>query len=705
MVATDKINTRSSTKKMKEKTKKKEMKKKRIHSDSDSEEDSSYVDDESIIDESSSYESDESDERSESEEESESEYEKKSRKKNKKKKSIISHEQIQEIIAKLIPSKYINEKIKKNKKRRHVSDDEEDSESEAYDSENSESDMEEENESDEEYYDDDDDEENEIVLLVGGGGKNEEEEYDSNDDKYDCNSDDERTFMKEKYQKIELPPQFVEKQNKRRKTKPKKKSEENKQDDKDDSVEKEYLELCELKKDLNEKLKKKPNSKVLNNMVSDCDNQIKKLVKKNRIKNAKEYHKLIHNTEKHTNEVDYFKTKMSHTEQRKVMKELKNINQYINIDKPYRLALLDANIPPKFKAIAFQKLNVLKTMEAGDPEYYKLKHWVDAFMRIPFSNYKTMDMTLSCGLEKCNDYMMNAKKTLDECVYGLDDAKMQIMQMMGQWIANPQSVGTAIAIKGPMGTGKTTLVKEGISKIMNRDFAFIALGGNSDASFLEGHSYTYEGSNWGKIVQILMESKSMNPVIYFDELDKISDTPKGEEIIGILTHLTDTTQNNEYHDKYFSDISFDLSKCLFIFSYNDESKVNPILRDRMYRIQTKGYELKEKLVIARNYLLPKIREQVNFKEEDVIIPDETIKYIVSNEALTYKEDGVRNLKRCLEIVYTKLNLFRLVKNESKLFEEQIKMEVKFPFTVEKEHVDIMIKHNDKINPSLIGLYI
>ena len=125
----------------------------------------------------------------------------------------------------------------------------------------------------------------------------------------------------------------------------------------------------------------------------------------------------------------------------------------------------------------------------------------------------------------------------------------------------------------------------------------------------------------------------------------------------------------------------------------------------MYRIQTKGYEMKEKLVIARNYLLPKIREQVNFKEEDVIIPDETIKYIVSNEALTYKEDGVRNLKRCLEIVYTKLNLFRLVKNESKLFEEQMKMEVKFPFTVEKEHVDIMIKHNDKINPSLIGLYI
>ena len=189
---------------------------------------------------------------------------------------------------------------------------------------------------------------------------------------------------------------------------------------------------------------------------------------------------------------------------------------------------------------------------------------------------------------------------------------MQIMQFVGQWITNPNAIGSAIAIKGPMGTGKTTLVKEGISKILGRDFAFIALGGATDSSFLEGHSYTYEGSSWGQIVEILIKSKTMNPVIYFDELDKISDTPKGEEIIGILTHLTDPSQNSQFHDKYFSEIDFDLSKCLFIFSYNDESKINPILKDRMYRIETKGYDSKQKTVISKNYLLPKIMEQVCF---------------------------------------------------------------------------------------------
>jgi ATP-dependent Lon protease len=231
------------------------------------------------------------------------------------------------------------------------------------------------------------------------------------------------------------------------------------------------------------------------------------------------------------------------------------------------------------------------------------------------------------------------------------------------------------------------------------------LGGNSDGSFLEGHSYTYEGSSWGKIVQILMECKSMNPVIYFDELDKVSDTPRGEEIIGILTHLTDISQNTEFHDKYFSEFSFDLSKCLFIFSYNDESKVNPILKDRMYRVETKGYSNKEKMIIAKDYLLPKIRKQVNFKDDELIISEQAIDYLITNAAFTMNEDGVRNLKRCLEVIHTKLNLCRLVTPENKNTIMDLKIDVQFPFTVTKDHIDSIIKKNDSINPSLFGLYV
>ena len=212
--------------------------------------------------------------------------------------------------------------------------------------------------------------------------------------------------------------------------------------------------MVETKKTLSSQLSKRPNSKVLKKAVVDCNKSIKKLIKKARNKNAKTYHKLIHKDKKKANEVDYFKKKLSNKEQLRVMKELKEINKHINIDKPYRLALLDTNIPPKFKAVAMQRLNVLRNMEPGDPEYYKIRNWVDTFMRIPFGINNNLSITMDDGLEVCNKFMENAKNTLDLCTYGLEDAKLQIMQMMGQWISNPSAMGTAIAIKGPMGTGK-----------------------------------------------------------------------------------------------------------------------------------------------------------------------------------------------------------------------------------------------------------
>ena len=400
------------------------------------------------------------------------------------------------------------------------------------------------------------------------------------------------------------------------------------------------------------------------------------------------------------NDLDFY-DKFDTEKQNRLIKELREINNHIRVEKPYRLTLLESDMPVEFKAAAMKRISSLRNIQPGESEYFKLKNWVDTFMRIPFGKYNNLPIKMADGVDKCHDFMETAKQTLDTAVYGLNDAKMQIMQMLGQLITNPLAIGTAIAIHGPPGTGKTSLVKEGISKILNRPFAFIALGGATDSSFLEGHSYTYEGSTWGKIVQILIDSKCMNPVIYFDELDKISDTPKGEEIAGILTHLTDTSQNSQFHDKYFSDVNFDLSKCLFIFSYNDETKINPILKDRMYRIQTKGYNQKQKTTIANSYLLPKIREQVSFKQDEIVIPDQTLQYII--DSYCNKEDGVRNLKRCLEIVHTKLNLYRLMRPDSNLFEEDMSLKVEFPFTVTKDVIDKLIKKNEQ-NVSLYMLY-
>jgi ATP-dependent Lon protease len=473
-------------------------------------------------------------------------------------------------------------------------------------------------------------------------------------------------------------------------------------------IREEYEELVELKKQLTDKLIIRPNNKVLQNAIKDCDRSIKKLVKNTRNQNTSQYIKLVKKgVSDKSSEIEFFKKKLSNKEQLKVMDELTEINNYIFVEKPYRLALLESQIPARFKAIAYQKLNVLKNMNPGDNEYYKIKNWVDAFMRIPFSVYRSLNVSLTDGLDVCHNFISTAKQTLDECVYGHEDAKMQILQMAGQWISNPTSLGTAIAIKGPPGVGKTLLIKDGISKIFGREFAFMPLGGATDSSYLEGHSYTYEGSNWGRIVQILIEGKTMNPVIFFDELDKVSDTPRGEEIINILMHLTDSTQNTQFHDKYFAELDFDMSKCLFVFSYNDESKISPILRDRMYVINTKGYEVKDKLVIARKHLLPKIREQVNFNEEDVIVPDDVIQYIASSAEMTKNEEGVRNLKRCLEIIYTKLNLCRLLKTDSVLIKKDFNgLDIQFPYTVTKKTVDVLVKNTDKnTNQSMLAMYV
>jgi hypothetical protein len=463
----------------------------------------------------------------------------------------------------------------------------------------------------------------------------------------------------------------------------------------------------ELLKQLQE-ICKTSNSKVAKTCLKACEKKLKyekkmaeKREKRQSEKNSRIFNHIIHN--KNTmNDKSVF-TEMAITEQKKLIKELREINKITRIEKPYRISILESDIPLQFKAIAMKKVNALRYAEQGSGEYSKLKSWIDTFMSIPFGNYRTLPVNISDGVEKCHEFMEEAQKTLNNAVYGLNDAKMQIMQMLGQLITNPNAIGTAIAIKGPMGTGKTSIVKEGISKILNRPFAFIALGGATDSSFLEGHSYTYEGSVWGKIVQIIIDSKCMNPVIYFDELDKISDTPKGEEIAGILTHLTDTSQNSQFHDKYFADIDFDLSKCLFIFSYNDESKVNPILRDRMYCIQTKGYDKKQKTVISYQYLLPKIQEQVKFSSDEIILPEESIHYIIENHC--NKEDGVRSLKRCLEIIHTKLNLYRLMKPGSNLFEEDMSMKVEFPFTITKDVVDKLIKKERDDNMAIRGMYV
>ena len=211
-----------------------------------------------------------------------------------------------------------------------------------------------------------------------------------------------------------------------------------------------------------------------------------------------------------------------------------------------------------------------------------------------------------------------------------------------------------------MGNGKTTLLKNGLAKVLNRPFHLIQLGGVSDSSFLAGHSYTYEGSLWGKIVDVITQSRCMNPIIYFDELDKISETNKGSEIISILTHLTDSSQNSHFQDKYFSGIDIDLSNVIFVFSFNHAEKINKILLDRINIIYTKGFNTLDKIKITRQFLIKEICDNINFNSDNIEISDDTLQYIINNYT---KEEGVRSLKKCLHSIYSKINLLSMIAKE------------------------------------------
>jgi len=395
--------------------------------------------------------------------------------------------------------------------------------------------------------------------------------------------------------------------------------------------------------------------------------------------------KIINNkSDKKQSEIDIFI--QNNPEKRKlIIQSMENLtNKIKNIDG-YKFRILSSGMDTFVQQQALYKVKQLENTEVGTGEYYKLKNWLETLTTIPFNYYRNINVDNSVST-----FLENSREKMNKVIYGQDNTKDIIIQIIAKMITNPGKCGNVFAIYGPPGVGKTTIIKEGMSKALGIPFAFLSLGGASDSSYLEGHGYTYEGSTPGKIVDILRKVECMNPIFYFDELDKISETRKGEEIANLLIHLTDPSQNSHFQDKYLGDINLDLSKSIFVFSFNDITKVNPILLDRMELIYVDGFTNEEKRIISRDYLLPELLETYNLysskkgrpnknininsnsnsnsnKNPDINFTDENLDYIIKFNELNHlnmpKEDGVRSIKRRIEKICSNINIVKLTKGK------------------------------------------
>ena len=287
----------------------------------------------------------------------------------------------------------------------------------------------------------------------------------------------------------------------------------------------------------------------------------------------------------------------------------------------------------------------------------KIYNYITKDIGSPLSKNNSDIVEIQTEIVNTEKDMNTISEVLNESIHGHDYAKNQILKIIGQWM-NGEQTGYCFGFEGSPGVGKTSVAKKGLAKCLtdengqSRPFAFIALGGSCNGSTLEGHSYTYVNSIWGRITDILMESKCMNPIIYVDELDKVSKTEHGKEIIGILTHLIDTTQNDCFQDKYYSGINLDLSKALFIFSYNDPDNIDRILLDRIHRVRFDNLTIDDKMIIVKDYILKEINEKMGFSDT-VQLTDEIIEYIIETYTL---EPGVRKLKEVLFDLFGEINL-------------------------------------------------
>lgn len=398
-------------------------------------------------------------------------------------------------------------------------------------------------------------------------------------------------------------------------------------------------------------------------------------------------------------EKDFYNNTMSDEEKEIVESGYEEVHN-AKTQMPVRLKVLMSDIPQEMKGTILKKLESMP----GPFESAKYMGWVDTLLSVPFGKVHKLPVNSLSSPDDIADYIGKCKETLDGSVLGHGPLKDVLACVIASWIRTDGSATSvnALGIKGPIGVGKTTIVRSGLAAAVDKPFAFISCGGSSGGSLLHGHSFTYEGSMPGAIVDAVVSAGCVNPIILLDEVDKISADSRGEEVFNTLLHLLDPSQNTEFQDRFLK-VPLDMSGAFFVLTYNDASRIPKVLRDRLLEVQVEDFSIDDKTQIASKYLIPDILSGLGLPMEWMNMESEALKDIISSKQGT----GMRATRHALINIVSTLNMLALSgeraielfsgDTQGNGFVEMFKHACQPPFNVTKEMVgDILsrIQHEE-----------